>query len=380
MVELKNPTNNIRGLASAQRQIPIEVDGSGSYEIVLTIWTVFTQDNIANLDLGADWAESVATATPADLVTEIEALGGPHCSIWLSLLGLISSAPHPHDPTSAFEWIGKLNPQRLQRWILGYIGEQSAMKGGDCPTPSMIEEAAEGDLEAVKKVIGDKFSEDERGHLISLLGSNSEAFRDRVANTLLRFQAEVYTRHEEEFSNAIARAAAARRAVANRDDAETVIEQVTNGLDFEIPRGVTRVVLVPSVVLRPLSLIDQHRGVLMVFYAMADEFINNNPDAPPSWLVRTYKALSDEKRLRILRRLSEGETSLDELTELLDISKSTVHHHISVLRGAGLIRVQISHGDSGKESHCYGLRDQAFGDASAFLENYIRPQGEAALA
>lgn len=118
----------------------------------------------------------------------------------------------------------------------------------------------------------------------------------------------------------------------------------------------------------------------MVFYAMADEFINNNPDAPPSWLVRTYKALSDEKRLRILRRLSEGETSLDELTELLDISKSTVHHHISVLRGAGLVRVQISHGASGKESHCYGLRDQAFGDASAFLESYIRPQGEAALA
>lgn len=380
MVELRNPKNNIRGLASAQRQIPIEVDGSGSYEIVLTMWTVFSQDNIANLDLGADWAKGIEEATPADLVAEIEALGGPHCAIWLSLLGLISSAPHPHDPTSAFRWIGQLNPQRLQRWILGYIGEQSAMKGGDCPTPSLIEEAAEGDLEAVRKVVGEKFSGDETEHLVSLLGSDAESFRDRVATTLMRFQSEVYSRHEEEFSDAIARAAAARRAVANRDDAKTVIEQVTNGLDFEIPRGVTRVVLVPSVVLRPLSLIDQHRGVLMVFYAMADEFINNNPDAPPSWLVRTYKALSDEKRLRILRRLSEGETSLDELTELLDISKSTVHHHISVLRGAGLVRVQISHGASGKESHCYGLRDQAFGDASAFLESYIRPQGEAALA
>ncbi len=380
MVELKNPTNNIRGLASAPRQIPIEVDGSGSYEIVLTMWTVFAQDDIANLDLGADWAESIANATPADLLAEIEALGGPHCSMWLSLLGLISSAPHPHDPESAFKWIGQLNPQRVQRWILGYVGEQSAMKGGECPTPSLIEEAAEGDLDAVKQVIGDKFSADERDHLISLLGSDAETFRDRIANTLLRFQSEVYVRHEAEFSGAIARAAAARRAVATRDDAKTVIEQVTNGLDFEIPRGVTRVVLVPSVVLRPLSLIDQHRGVLMVFYAMADEFINDNPDAPPSWLVRTYKALSDEKRLRILRRLSEGETSLDELTELLDISKSTVHHHISVLRGAGLIRVQISHGDRGKESHCYGLRDQAFGDASAFLESYIRPQGEAALA
>ena len=41
-------------------------------------------------------------------------------------------------------------------------------------------------------------------------------------------------------------------------------------------------------------------------YGLADEFLNLNPEAPPSWMVRFYKALSDEKRLRILRRLSDA--------------------------------------------------------------------------
>jgi DNA-binding transcriptional ArsR family regulator len=137
------------------------------------------------------------------------------------------------------------------------------------------------------------------------------------------------------------------------------------------------VILVPSVVIRPLSLIDQNRDTLLVFYGMADEFIDSDPEAPPSWLVKTYKALSDERRLRILRRLSEQEASLDDLTDLLGLSKSTVHHHMSVLRAAGLVRVRIS-GDEPKESKTYALRTQALSNAEAFLDTYIKTDQQAA--
>jgi DNA-binding transcriptional ArsR family regulator len=201
--------------------------------------------------------------------------------------------------------------------------------------------------------------------------------RDRMATALRRFRSEVFSKYEDEFGKAIAAAAAARRSVATRDSAKDVIEEVTNGLDYEIPLGVSRVILVPSMIVRPLSLIDQHRDTLIVCYGLADEFTNLNPEAPPSWMVRFYKALSDEKRLRILRRLSEGDTSLDELTELLDLSKSTVHHHITILRGAGLVRVSIG---STKAESKYGLRPQAIEDASASLEGYMRPQDKSALA
>jgi DNA-binding transcriptional ArsR family regulator len=89
-------------------------------------------------------------------------------------------------------------------------------------------------------------------------------------------------------------------------------------------------------------------------------------------MVRTYKALSDERRLRILRRLREGDTSLDELTKMLGLSKSTVHHHMSILRAAGLIRIHVSTKESSKK-RIYSLRDQALQDATGSLDSYLNP-------
>jgi len=132
------------------------------------------------------------------------------------------------------------------------------------------------------------------------------------------------------------------------------------------------VVLIPSVVTRPLSVIDQHRDSLLVYYAVADEFIDADPEAPPSWMVRTYKALGDERRLRILRKLSEGDASLDNLTEMLGLSKSTVHHYMHILRAAGLVRIHLST-DRGSKKRIYGLRDQALEQAAGFLDSYLEP-------
>lgn len=382
MVELVKPQHKIRDLSSSPRRIPIEVDGAISYEIVLTIWNAFAEKHGGeNLDVGEDWISQIVASTPDDLIAELRAVGGPNCSIWLSILGLISVAPHPHDAERVFAWMAQLNPDRLRRWTLGYVGQQAAIHDRtNPPSASTIEEAAAGDHAAVLSILGEHMPTAERESLVELFQMEPVEFRDRLVVALSRFRSEVFAQYEEEFGSAIGRAATSRKAMATRDSAKVVIEEVTNGLDYEIPLGVTRVVLVPSVVLRPLSLIDRHREMLLVFYALADDFLINDPDAPPSWMVKFYKALSDEKRLRILRRLSEGDTSLDELTAMLEISKSTVHHHITLLRAAGLIRIQISPNDDGRESKCYGLRPQAFEDASAFLESYMRPTPESALA
>jgi DNA-binding transcriptional ArsR family regulator len=379
MAELITPQQKVRELNTPARRIPIEIDGAISYEVVLTMWNLVSSKKYTNsFDLGTKWFTEVQDATPEDLKEEIVRFGGSNCTIWLSLLGLISVAPHPHDPDSVFDWIGELNPQRLRRWILGYLGEQAALETNQGPpAPSLIEQAALGDIDSVREIIGSSMDPDGIDQVVAMFEMDPIEMRDRMATALRRFRSEVFSKYEDEFGKAIAAAAAARRSVATRDSAKDVIEEVTNGLDYEIPLGVSRVILVPSMIVRPLSLIDQHRDTLIVCYGLADEFINLNPEAPPSWMVRFYKALSDEKRLRILRRLSEGDTSLDELTELLDLSKSTVHHHITILRGAGLVRVSIG---STKAESKYGLRPQAIEDASASLEGYMRPQDKSALA
>ncbi len=367
MVETKATQPRVRDLTTAARHIPLEDDGAAIYDVILALWASFNpEEDTQGFDLGQEWFQSLADRTAPDLRVEIEFLGGPGCGAWLSIAGLAASSPHPHDPDRVLTWLGRIDPQRLRRWLIGSIDHFR--------NSGLIEEAAEGNREALDSLLGDELDDEQRGKVIGLLEIDPVELRDRMVGALARFRTEVFSSDEQDFGAAVGRAAVARRATANLDDAKTVIEEVTNGLDYEIPLGVTRVILIPSVVLRPLSLIDQFRDTLLVFYAVADEFLDSDPEAPPSWMVRTYKALGDERRLRILRRLSEEETSLDDLTELLGLSKSTVHHHISVLRAAGLVRVHISK-DKGAfkhESKTYALREQPLVNTGNLLDSYLR--------
>ncbi|OPY25567.1 MAG: DNA-binding transcriptional repressor ArsR [Methanomethylovorans sp. PtaU1.Bin073] len=54
--------------------------------------------------------------------------------------------------------------------------------------------------------------------------------------------------------------------------------------------------------------------------------------------VKIFKALADNNRLRIIKLLKEGELCACELTIALPNSQSTVSHHLSVLKSAGLIK------------------------------------------
>jgi ArsR family transcriptional regulator len=50
-----------------------------------------------------------------------------------------------------------------------------------------------------------------------------------------------------------------------------------------------------------------------------------------------FHALSDETRLRVLRRLASGERCVCELTDALDAAQSRLSFHLKVLKNAGLV-------------------------------------------
>ncbi len=52
---------------------------------------------------------------------------------------------------------------------------------------------------------------------------------------------------------------------------------------------------------------------------------------------RVLKALANESRLRIVDRLSRGEASVGQLTDLVGSDMSTVSKHLSVLRANGIV-------------------------------------------
>jgi DNA-binding transcriptional ArsR family regulator len=118
-------------------------------------------------------------------------------------------------------------------------------------------------------------------------------------------------------------------------------------------------VLIPTVLNRPWVDIAEHRGSKFFFFpATADA----TPDAE---LVLVYKALGDETRLRILRLLSGGESSLSDIAERLSLAKSTVHQHMVVLRQAGLTRSLVGTGVKG-----YVLTERP--DLNSLLDTYLK--------
>lgn len=76
-------------------------------------------------------------------------------------------------------------------------------------------------------------------------------------------------------------------------------------------------------------------------------------------LVRFFKALADESRLKILGLLASGERSVDELASLLALRPPTVSHHLSRLRDLGLVNMRPA-----GNTHYYRLDAQTLRDMS----------------
>jgi len=55
-------------------------------------------------------------------------------------------------------------------------------------------------------------------------------------------------------------------------------------------------------------------------------------------IAKTYKALSDPSRLRILNILRKRKLCVCEITEILELATSTVSEHLSILQSAGFIQ------------------------------------------
>lgn len=57
-------------------------------------------------------------------------------------------------------------------------------------------------------------------------------------------------------------------------------------------------------------------------------------------LVRVYKALSDESRLRILSALADSRYAVCDLARHLGLSQPTLSHHLKILRETGLVSAE----------------------------------------
>ncbi|WP_240675772.1 transcriptional regulator [Ammoniphilus sp. CFH 90114] len=130
-----------------------------------------------------------------------------------------------------------------------------------------------------------------------------------------------------------------------------LIDQVTGGIYIEPVQELQEVILVPQYHCAPSTILDFYRAIAVCLYPLRP---NSQGKEARQNVLQIAQCLGDERRLTILQYLSREPRTLIQIHQHLKLAKSTVHHHMTSLRRAGLVR---AHYINSTNVAYYSLRD-----------------------
>ncbi len=347
----------------AGRKPPIiEIEYGLAYEFLMTM-IVFNEETGHDYEVGSEWFDNVRTKAGSDLLAAIQTFYMDCNHGWKHLLGLAYESEAPKDVAALLAIIEVIDPVELRLHLLGYYRRDFRRT---TPLDIMLQ-AAEGDVEAQRQFLKMSFPEEGnwQGMLSRLFTISPEETKAFVLDTLQRWYERVFQHYEPQLQPILERDAAAKQALKQSLTPERLIETATNGLEYVPEPGLRRVLLIPSYVNRPWNEISSYQDIMIFWYPVADENVTEDNNNPPVRLVRLYKALADERRLRVLKMLMARSYSLQELADEFGVAKTTMHYHLATLRTAGLLRVTSN-------EKVYSLRQNMLSDVSNLLETYLK--------
>jgi DNA-binding transcriptional ArsR family regulator len=339
------------------RELVVEVDAAEASELLLGIATLNAPEDLDTLELGADRIAELRAGTPPELLAKAEALlPGKSASL---LLGLVYLTPKPRTASAFLDLLAATDPVELQLHALGYH-----MRGHHLAQPETIRLAAEGDAAARSELLElfsdytDKCHEYER-----ILDFDPEESKQTLLELLSGWYEQVFPEISPDFVPLAERDAEAKRELIRDVPPAQVVERVAPGIQWTPGPDVDRVLLFPAYSPRPWVYMSEYKRV-KIFCPPITADRTRTAGGDPAELVRLYKALGDESRLKLLKRLQEGPISLADAAQLIGLAKSTTHHHLAILRQAGFVLIQ--EGDD-----TYKLRPDLRPEPGALLQQYL---------
>jgi DNA-binding transcriptional ArsR family regulator len=139
------------------------------------------------------------------------------------------------------------------------------------------------------------------------------------------------------------------------------IEKVTNGFVLTGFDDVQKIILHPAFHSSPIVTFAHYEH--LHFYGYPVDISPITAEEPTSSLLQKGIALSDKNRLKILRFLGNEEKSFTDIVKFIGLAKSTVHHHMVLLRASGLVQIILSP----TATERYRLREQGL---ETIFQNY----------
>jgi DNA-binding transcriptional ArsR family regulator len=309
-----------------------------------------------------NWYETVRAKASPHLLEAIEQFSSHYDKIWTHLMGLAYECAPPRDVPTFIAYLRSIEASELLLHLMGYYLRRFRR----ATLPDVILQASLGDLGAQREFLETSFPDDAnwQGAVRQFLSVDAETTKNRLLDILERWYDEIFHDQEVQLIAILARDAKSKRKLKQTVSPQQLIETATNGFDYVPEPYIREVILIPSFILRPWVITSEHHDVKIFCYPVADESLIEDDEVPPVHLVRLCKAFADERRLRILKKLTMGTYTLQEVADDFGVVKSTMNHHFVILRSAGLVRLRTS-------DNQYSLRHEAMHEICELLDEYL---------
>lgn len=331
--------------APAPRDLPVSVDWGLAYEVLVALELFIGSEDEHSYEVGPSWFKAVHQKASHGLTEAARNLFGKQGYGVTALAGLARET-------------GGRSVAALASRVRKDKGDfKWAMLHGE---PAMRAGIRAGEPEALKRYLKHMHSKAERDTALRFIEADPRRLASEIADLIERFDREIFSELGPPLETDLKASAQSVSRLARQLPWDRLIIKATRGVEYRAEPWIDSVVLVPSILNRPWVDISEYDATKFFFYPASQDAAT-----PDVQLVEVYKALGDETRLRILRLLSNGESSLTEIAEKLGLAKSTVHGHMRILRVAGLTRSVV--GDEGKG---YVLNDRP--DLNSLLDSYLK--------
>ena len=311
----------------AAQGLRVSLEAGAAFETLIGLSTLTGEDG------------DLSRCSPA-LRAALTRVGERSSELWLHLLGL--ALERPGDIVAAVQASA---PAELRRHLVGvHVPAWRQVVGADA-----LEAAAGGDTSLLDH---DRYYAGQaRASLELLLPLTPAETKKRVLAVLTLYRDELLDADAVEQTECDADA---KRKLGL--SGTELIAYACPGYQYVPEPELPDVVLIPQEAARPWLLLCQHERTRIICYPVPETKDVENR------LVTLGRALGDERRVRMLARLAEGEATLAELAAIAQVAKSTAHHHLSRLRDAGLVEMR-----GNAQGYWFSLRPDGFADAQRTL-------------
>lgn len=266
-----------------------QIEIAASYELIAS-FSIFSKRNMSrNLLYGDQWLKETEKVIGDKLSKDILAFEDPGC--WNEYFTLLIHLWGREDEkaTDFLNWVEGMQPGELFEYLSPYV----------------------------------------QSPLLPQIGEVKNSFVD----LLYRWNTKYFEKWDNSLLTKLKKDGQEKKLRNEKLSSIDFVDEVT-GLWIGEEAPLDKVVLVPSIHINPIKQIYKYNKMNIIKYPVDPPIEDIEV---PYQLRRMMKALSDEKRIRILQLIAKKPRSFTDIVHEIGLSKATVHQHLFVLRSAGLL-------------------------------------------